>query len=68
MEVFFEHVVISSHCPVKTVEEPTLEKLLPDPLKPPYYQPPYTVVIEMKDVLVHPEWSVSGECLSTCPH
>lgn len=41
------------------VVEPSREKLLPDPLKPPYWQPKYTVVIELKNVLVAPEWSVS---------
>ncbi|XP_043536954.1 mitochondrial import inner membrane translocase subunit TIM50 isoform X1 [Chiloscyllium plagiosum] len=38
--------------------EPTSQKLLPDPLKEPYYQPPYTVVLELTDVLLHPEWSL----------
>ncbi|XP_069765503.1 mitochondrial import inner membrane translocase subunit TIM50 isoform X1 [Narcine bancroftii] len=38
--------------------EPTSQKLLPDPLKEPYYQPPYTVVFELTDVLLHPEWSL----------
>ncbi|MEQ2206596.1 hypothetical protein XENOCAPTIV_000465 [Xenoophorus captivus] len=37
--------------------EPTSPKLLPDPLKEPYYQPPYTLVLELTDVLLHPEWS-----------
>lgn len=39
--------------------EPTSPKLLPDPLKEPYYQPPYTLVLELTDILLHPEWSVS---------
>ncbi|XP_068441075.1 mitochondrial import inner membrane translocase subunit TIM50 isoform X2 [Clinocottus analis] len=39
--------------------EPTSPKLLPDPLKEPYYQPPYTLVMELTDVLLHPEWSLS---------
>uniref|UniRef100_A0A8R1TWD1 Mitochondrial import inner membrane translocase subunit TIM50 n=1 Tax=Onchocerca volvulus TaxID=6282 RepID=A0A8R1TWD1_ONCVO len=39
------------------VIEPSRDKLLPDPLKPPYWQPKYTVVIELKNVLVAPEWS-----------
>nr|XP_040057159.1 mitochondrial import inner membrane translocase subunit TIM50 [Gasterosteus aculeatus aculeatus]XP_040057251.1 mitochondrial import inner membrane translocase subunit TIM50 [Gasterosteus aculeatus aculeatus] len=39
--------------------EPTSPKLLPDPLKEPYYQPPYTLVLELTDVLLHPEWSLS---------
>ncbi|XP_067412863.1 mitochondrial import inner membrane translocase subunit TIM50 [Emydura macquarii macquarii] len=38
--------------------EPTSLKLLPDPLKEPYYQPPYTLVIELTGVLLHPEWSL----------
>ncbi|XP_069799810.1 mitochondrial import inner membrane translocase subunit TIM50 [Dendropsophus ebraccatus] len=38
--------------------EPTSPKLLPDPLKEPYYQPPYTLVLELKNVLLHPEWSL----------
>lgn len=41
----------------KYVQEPSFDKLLPDPLKPPYYQPKYTLVLEMKDVLVHPDWT-----------
>ncbi|KAI3353787.1 hypothetical protein L3Q82_004849 [Scortum barcoo] len=45
--------------------EPTSPKLLPDPLKEPYYQPPYTLVLELTDVLLHPEWSVSPGQLST---
>ncbi|NXJ58611.1 TIM50 translocase, partial [Spizaetus tyrannus] len=40
--------------------EPTSPKLLPDPLREPYYQPPYTLVIELTDVLLHPEWSRPG--------
>ncbi|KAF4085995.1 hypothetical protein AMELA_G00101560 [Ameiurus melas] len=39
--------------------EPTSPKLLPDPLKEPYYQPPYTLVLELTDVLLHPEWSTA---------
>lgn len=39
--------------------EPTSPKLLPEPLKEPYYQPPYTLVLELTDVLLHPEWSLA---------
>nr|XP_023838308.1 mitochondrial import inner membrane translocase subunit TIM50-like isoform X2 [Salvelinus alpinus] len=39
--------------------EPTSPKLLPDPLREPYYQPPYTLVLELTDVLLHPEWSTA---------
>lgn len=41
----------------KMIQEPSREKLLPDPLKYPYIQPKYTLVLEMKDVLVHPDWT-----------
>lgn len=41
----------------KMIQEPSREKLLPDPLKLPYIQPTYTLVLEMKDVLVHPDWT-----------
>ncbi|EDV24027.1 uncharacterized protein TRIADDRAFT_26300, partial [Trichoplax adhaerens] len=36
--------------------DPISPKLLPDPLTEPYYQPPYTLVLEMTDILVHPEY------------
>ncbi|CAH1173886.1 unnamed protein product [Phaedon cochleariae] len=39
------------------IQEPSREKLLPDPLMYPYYQPPYTLVLEFTDVLVHPDWT-----------
>ena len=38
--------------------DPSRDKLLPDTVKPPYHQPPYTILIELTDVLVHPEWTV----------
>lgn len=42
----------------KTVlEEPARDLLLPDVLKSPYVQPPYTLIIEMNGILTHPEWS-----------
>ncbi|XP_017777248.1 PREDICTED: mitochondrial import inner membrane translocase subunit TIM50-A-like [Nicrophorus vespilloides] len=43
----------------RLIKEPSRDKLLPDVLKPPYYQPPYTLVMEFTDVLVHPEWTYS---------
>ncbi|XP_050312740.1 mitochondrial import inner membrane translocase subunit TIM50-C-like [Anthonomus grandis grandis] len=39
------------------IQEPSRDKLLPDPLPYPYYQPPYTLVLEFTDVLAHPEWT-----------
>ncbi|XP_043265583.1 mitochondrial import inner membrane translocase subunit TIM50-C-like isoform X1 [Colletes gigas] len=41
----------------KMVQEPSRDKLLPDPLKYPYMQPPYTLVLELTDLLVHPDWT-----------
>jgi len=40
--------------------EPSSELLLPDPLPEPYIQPKYTLVIELTDVLVHPEYDRSS--------
>ncbi|XP_029637914.1 mitochondrial import inner membrane translocase subunit TIM50 isoform X2 [Octopus sinensis] len=39
------------------LKDPSREKLLPDPLQYPYAQPPYTLVLEMTGVLVHPDWT-----------
>jgi len=39
------------------IRDPSRDKLLPDPLKEPYIQPPYTLVLEMTGVLVHPDWT-----------
>jgi hypothetical protein len=44
---------------LQMIQDPSSEKLLPDPLKEPWYQPPYTLVLEMTGVLVHPDWTVS---------
>ncbi|XP_054713297.1 mitochondrial import inner membrane translocase subunit TIM50-like [Uloborus diversus] len=41
----------------KLIKEPSRDKLLPEPLTEPYYQPPYTLVLEMTGVLVHPDWT-----------
>ncbi|XP_017032581.1 mitochondrial import inner membrane translocase subunit TIM50-A [Drosophila kikkawai] len=41
----------------KMMEAPVITKLLPDILPPPYIQPPYTLVLEITDVLVHPDWT-----------
>lgn len=43
---------------VKSVPEPSRDKLLPDPLKEPYYQPKYTIVFEISGVFVHPDWTL----------
>lgn len=41
----------------QAIKDPSTDKLLPEPIQPPYYQPPYTLVIEMSGVLLHPEWT-----------
>lgn len=41
------------------MKKPSTERLLPDPIQPPYYQPPYTLVIEMTGIMLHPEWTFS---------
>ncbi|XP_014676292.1 PREDICTED: mitochondrial import inner membrane translocase subunit TIM50-like [Priapulus caudatus] len=41
----------------KMIREPSRDKLLPDPLTEPYYQPKYTLVLEMTGILVHPDWT-----------
>ncbi|XP_046402331.1 mitochondrial import inner membrane translocase subunit TIM50-C-like [Ischnura elegans] len=41
----------------KMIRDPSRDKLLPDPLEEPYYQPPYTLVLEMTGLLVHPDWT-----------
>lgn len=39
------------------IQEPSSQKLLPEPLQAPYVQPAYTLVLEIKDVLMHPDWT-----------
>ncbi|CAK9830884.1 Mitochondrial import inner membrane translocase subunit TIM50-C [Anthophora retusa] len=41
----------------KLFQEPSRHKLLPDPVQYPYIQPPYTLVLELTDVLIHPDWT-----------
>jgi len=41
----------------KAIEEPFSDKLLPDPLEPPYHQPKYTVVLELTGLLVTSNWT-----------
>jgi len=38
-------------------KEPASKKLLPEPLEEPYYQPPYTLIVELNGIIVHPEWT-----------
>lgn len=41
----------------ESMRAPSYDKLLPDPLPYPYIQPPYTLIVEMTDLLIHPEWT-----------
>ncbi len=41
----------------KAIEEPFSDKLLPDPLEYPMYQPKYTIVIELTGLMVHSDWT-----------
>ena len=41
----------------KAIEEPFSDKLLPDPMEPPYIQPKYTIVLEITGVLVKSDWT-----------
>lgn len=41
----------------KMIKDPSRDLLLPDPLQYPYHQPPYTLVLELTGVLVHPDWT-----------
>lgn len=41
----------------KAIEEPFSDKILPDPLEPPYFQPKYTVVLELTGLLVKSDWT-----------
>lgn len=41
----------------KDLEEPFSDRLLPDPLPEPYYQPKYTILLELTGLLVHSNWS-----------
>jgi len=45
----------------QTFNKPAFEKLLPDPLPAPH-QRPYTLLIDLEDMLVHSAWDVSNEC------
>ncbi|KAH8238576.1 hypothetical protein KR032_010581 [Drosophila birchii] len=47
----------SMHRYHRMIQEPSRAKLLPDPFKHPYVQHRYTLVLEMSDVLVHPDWT-----------
>ncbi|XP_056648088.1 mitochondrial import inner membrane translocase subunit TIM50-C-like [Diorhabda sublineata] len=38
-------------------QEPSRDKLLPDVLSYPYYQPPYTLILGLTDVLAHADWT-----------
>jgi len=41
----------------KEMEDPFSDKLLPEPLPEPYYQPKYTILIELTGTLIHSNWT-----------
>lgn len=43
----------------ESMRAPSYKTLLPDPVPYPYIQQPYTLIIEMTDLLIHPEWTYS---------
>nr|CAD7441985.1 unnamed protein product [Timema bartmani] len=47
-------------CYINVSHDPKCKKLLPDPLSYPLTQPKYTLVIELRDVLIHPDWTFKG--------
>ncbi|XP_033211090.1 mitochondrial import inner membrane translocase subunit TIM50-C-like [Belonocnema kinseyi] len=57
MEQMFKRLLRELNYYKKLVQEPSRDKLLPDPLKYPYIQPQYTLVLELIDLLVHPDWT-----------
>ncbi|XP_070182116.1 mitochondrial import inner membrane translocase subunit TIM50-like isoform X2 [Littorina saxatilis] len=59
MTAMFKRAFKEMNLFTKKIKEPSRDKLLPDPLKYPYIQPPYTLVLELTGVLVHPEWTYS---------
>ncbi|XP_076442911.1 mitochondrial import inner membrane translocase subunit TIM50-like [Babylonia areolata] len=59
MTAMFKRAFKEMNLFTKKIQEPSRERLLPDPLKYPYLQPPYTLVLEMTGVLVHPDWTYS---------
>lgn len=57
VEQYFRRMWKSMTYYQKIIQEPSAQRLLPDPLKYPYIQPKYTLVLEMKGLLVHPDWT-----------
>jgi import inner membrane translocase subunit TIM50 len=56
-EQYAKRAMHEVHDTITLVTDPSREKLLPDPVQPPYHQPPYTLLVELTDVLVHPDWT-----------
>ncbi|KDR10492.1 mitochondrial import inner membrane translocase subunit TIM50-C-like [Zootermopsis nevadensis] len=57
IQQFFSRMLKEVNYYKRMIREPSREKLLPDPVPYPYIQPPYTLVLELTDVLVHPDWT-----------
>ncbi|XP_020806264.1 mitochondrial import inner membrane translocase subunit TIM50-C isoform X2 [Drosophila serrata] len=57
VQQYLQRMWKSMHHYHKLIQEPSRSKLLPDPYKHPYIPHRYTLVLEMNDVLVHPDWT-----------
>lgn len=55
---YFKRAVAEVRNYMTFIANPSRDKLLPDVVQLPYHQPPYTLLIELTGVLVHPEWTV----------
>jgi len=60
VEQYFKRAYTEMKVWNKMIQAPSRDKLLPDPLSHPYIQPRYTLLIELRDVLLHPEWSLQN--------
>ncbi|XP_051162949.1 mitochondrial import inner membrane translocase subunit TIM50-C-like [Leptopilina boulardi] len=57
MEQMFKRLLNKFNYIKELAQEPSRDKLLPDPLPYPYIQPQYTLVLELMDLLIHPDWT-----------
>lgn len=57
LQAYLKRALKEFHQYKQMLKDPSRDKLLPDPLQYPYMQPPYTLVMEMTGVLVHPDWT-----------
>ncbi|ELU04538.1 hypothetical protein CAPTEDRAFT_220287 [Capitella teleta] len=58
-KAYLKRTLSEAHFFKKMIQEPSSKQLLPDPLQEPWYQPPYTLVLELTGVLLHPDWTLN---------